>query len=61
VSTRATLILTDSLFAGCILIMTYGNEGFDKNPVFLNLLVIVAFASCIIRHINYYKLTKKIY
>ena len=37
------------------------NDGFGKNPLFLNFLVVVAFASCIIRHINYYKHTKKIY
>lgn len=58
---RTTLIITDSLFAVTVIIIAFGNGGFDKNPLFLNLLVVVAFASCIIRHINYYKLTKKIY
>jgi hypothetical protein len=56
-----TLIITDALFAITVIVIAYGNGGFSKNPLFLNLLVGVAFASCIIRHINYYKLTKKIY
>jgi hypothetical protein len=59
--TRNTLILTDSLFLVTVIIIQYGNGGFDKNPLFLNLLVVVALASCIIRHINYYKQTKRIY
>lgn len=56
-----SLIISDSLFAITVTTISYSNDGFNKNPVFLNLLVVVAFASCIIRHINYYKLTKKIY
>ena len=60
--TRGSLILTDSIFVITVVIIAYGNEGgFNKNPLILNLLVVVAFASCIIRHINYYRLTKKIY
>ena len=58
---RATLIVADGLLAVTVFVMAYGNGGLGKNPLFLNLLVVVAFASCIIRHINYYKLTKKIY
>jgi len=58
---RKSLIITDSLFAVTVTTIAYGNDGFNKNPLFLNFLVVVAFASCIIRHINYYKLTKKIY
>jgi hypothetical protein len=59
--TRSTLILTDSLFVVTIIMIHFGNGGFDKNPLILNLLIVVALATCIIRHINYYKLTKKIY
>jgi hypothetical protein len=58
---RKSLIITDSLFAATVTTIAYSNDGFNKNPLFLNFLVVVAFASCIIRHINYYKLTKKIY
>ena len=58
---RTILVLSDALFVGTMLVMELGNGGFDSNPVFLNLLVVVAFATCIIRHINYYKLTGRIY
>ena len=58
---RATLILTDSLFVITVIMIQYGNGGFDKNPLFLNFLVVVTFAVIIIRHINHYKQTKKIY
>jgi hypothetical protein len=60
VNMRSTLILADSLFILTIGTMQY-NGGLNKNPVALNLLVVVAFAACIIRHINYYKLTRRIY
>ena len=56
-----TLIITDILFAATVAMIALSNGGFDKNPLFLNALVVIAFASCIIRHINYYKQTKKIY
>ena len=56
-----TLIITDILFVITVIVMAYNNDGFDKNPLFLNALMVVAFASCIIRHINYYKQTKRIY
>jgi hypothetical protein len=56
-----TLIITDVLFVTTVIVIAYNNDGFDKNPLFLNALVVIAFACCIIRHINYYKQTKKIY
>jgi hypothetical protein len=59
--TRGTLILTDSLFVVAVIIIDYGNDGFNHNPLILNVLVVIAFASCIIRHINYYKHHKRIY
>jgi hypothetical protein len=55
------LLVTDLLFVLTVIVIAYNNDGFDKNPVLLNVLVGVAFASCIIRHINYYKHTKRIY
>jgi len=60
VNMRATLILADSLFVVTCLVMQY-NGGFKNNPVALNFLVVVAFAACIIRHINYYKVTRRIF
>jgi len=60
VNMRATLILADALFTATILVMQY-NGGLKNNPAALNFLVVVAFAACIIRHINYYKLTRRIF
>jgi hypothetical protein len=57
---RATLILADTLFVATVTVMNY-NGGLNKNPLFLNFLVVIAFLACIFRHINYYKLTKRIY
>ncbi len=59
--TGTVLIITDALFVVTVILIHYGNGGFDKNPVFLNFLFVVAFATCVIRHINYYKHTKRIY
>jgi hypothetical protein len=59
--TRTILILTDLLFAATIIVIRYTNEDFNDIPLFLKFLIVVAFASCIIRHINYYKHNKKIY
>ena len=59
--TRSILIISDVLFVVTVIIINLTNGGFDKNPIFLNVLILVALSSCIIRHINYYKLTKKIY
>ena len=59
--TRTILILTDSLFVVTVVVIQYTNEGFNEIPLFLKFLIVVAFASCIIRHINYYKHTKRIY
>jgi len=59
--TRTILIVTDTLFVITIAVIHYTNEDFNKVPLFLKFLIVVAFASCIIRHINYYKHTKRIY
>jgi hypothetical protein len=59
--TGKTLIVTDIALVAVATMINVGNGGFDKSPLFLNFLFVTAFAITIIRHINYYKLTKKIY
>jgi len=59
--TGTILIVTDTLLVATVIVINYTSGGFNQNPVFLNFLVVVAFASCIIRHINYYKHTKRFY
>jgi hypothetical protein len=54
------LIITDIAFA-IVLASIYQSNGLRDYPIILAPLIILAFATCIIRHINYYKLTKKIY
>jgi hypothetical protein len=60
VNIRATLIVADTLFVATVLVMHF-NGGLHSNPLFLNFLLMVALGTCILRHINYYKLTKRIY
>jgi hypothetical protein len=55
------LILGDALLVVTLIAIHFTGGGFNKTPVFLKFLVVIAFATCIIRHINYYKLTKRIY
>jgi hypothetical protein len=57
---RTTLVLTDLLFV-VVLIMIYNSNGLRTYPLLLAPLIIVAFATCVIRHINYYNMTKKIF
>ncbi|MDB5005270.1 MAG: hypothetical protein JWQ34_3495 [Mucilaginibacter sp.] len=53
---NANLIIGDSLFAlGLILVFVTG--GLKENSIILVPLLVVAFASCIVRHINYYNET----
>ena len=59
--TRSTLIISDLVLAATVGVMNFSIGGFSETPVFLKLLVIITFAVCIVRHINYYKLTKRIY
>ena len=58
---REMLIIADSLFVLTIITIHFVNGGLDKDPLFLNALVVIAFATCIIRHINHYKHTKRFY
>ena len=59
--TRTILIVSDFTLAVVITVMNFQDGGMQKNPLFVNFLVVAALATCIIRHINYYKITKKIY
>jgi len=56
----SNLILGDSLLV-FVLVMIQLTDGLKKHGIILAPLVIIAFATCVIRHINHYKLTKKIY
>ena len=58
--TRRTLILADTIFA-IVTILTYSNGELKKYPVVLAPFIIAAFATCVIRHVNYYNMTKRIY
>jgi hypothetical protein len=57
---RKTLILTDLVFV-IVLIMIYNTGGLKTYPVILAPFIIIAFATCVIRHVNYYNMTRKIY
>ena len=59
-TSRRNLMLADALFV-LAFAMVYSSNGLVDYPIILSPLLILAFATCIIRHINYYKLTKKIY
>jgi hypothetical protein len=57
---RKTLILADVVFV-VVMILIYNNGDLAKYPVILAPFVLVAFATCVIRHINYYNMTKRFY
>jgi len=54
------LILGDLIFV-ITSFMVRITGGLNKYPIILGPLLIIAFGTCIVRHINYYKLTRKIY
>ena len=54
------MIITDVVFV-LVLGLIYETHGLRDYPIILSPLIVLAFATCVIRHINYYKLTKKIY
>jgi hypothetical protein len=58
--TRTKLIYSDTMFVAICIIM-YTTDGFKKSMSLMAFLIIFIFAGCVIRHINYYKLNKKIY
>ena len=57
---RTTLVVTDIVFV-IVLIMVYNTDGLKTYPIILTPFILVAFATCVIRHINYYNMTKRIY
>jgi len=57
---KSNLILADSLFV-IVLTIIYYTGSLKDNSIILAPLIIMAFATCVLRHINYYKLNKKIY
>ncbi|MDR3694055.1 hypothetical protein [Mucilaginibacter sp.] len=59
--TGTTLIVSDTLLVVTVAVINLTNESFDQIPVFLKFLIIIAVASCIIRHINHYRHTKRLY
>jgi hypothetical protein len=58
--TRSTVILTDVILV-VVGATTYSNNDLHKYPVILVPLLVAAFATCIIRHVNYYHMTKRIF
>ena len=59
-TSKRNLLLADALFV-VALVMIYSTDGLRDYPIVLSPLLIIAFITCVIRHINYYKLTKRIY
>ena len=59
-TSKRNLLLADALFV-VALVMVYSTDGLKDYPIVLSPLLIIAFGTCVIRHINHYKLTKRIY
>ena len=57
---RTNLILADLMFV-LVSLMVYETDGLKKYPVILSPFLIIAFITCVVRHINYYNMTNKIY
>jgi hypothetical protein len=57
---NTNLVLADALFV-FVLVMINITDGFKKNMIILAPLIIIAFITCMVRHINYYKQTRRIY
>jgi len=55
-----SLIALDAFFV-LIVITIYLTDGFNEHPIMFKTLVSIAFATCVIRHINHYRITKRIY
>lgn len=56
---KTMLIITDLVFIAAIPLLFWGTGGKLSLP--LTFLLISAFVSCVVRHANYYKQTKRIY
>ena len=59
-TSKRNLLVADALFVVALL-MIYLTNGLRDYPIVLSPLLIIAFGTCVIRHINHYKLTKRIY
>jgi len=57
---NTNLVLGDILFAAALGLI-YATDGLKNNTIILMPLITIAFAACIVRHINYYKQTRRIY
>ena len=57
---RTTLILTDAVFV-IVLLVSYRNGDLQKYPVILVPFMLAALVTCVIRHVNHYHITKRIY
>lgn len=57
---RTNLIIADSLFV-LVSGMVYETDGLKTYPYILIPLTAAALGTCIIRHINYYHMTKRIF
>ncbi|MBS1533209.1 MAG: hypothetical protein JSU01_23115 [Bacteroidetes bacterium] len=58
--TRRNLILADVLFV--IVMLTIANTGdLKKYPLILAPLILAALTTCVIRHVHYYNMNRKIY
>lgn len=56
---KGNLILADALFV-FVLVIIYLNGSLKDNAIILVPLIIMAFTTCVMRHVNHYKLNKKI-
>ncbi|WP_295666783.1 hypothetical protein [uncultured Mucilaginibacter sp.] len=59
--TGTALVVSDTLLVVTVAVINLTNESIDQIPVFLKFLIIIAVASSIIRHINHYRHTKRLY
>ena len=57
---RTNLIISDVVFV-LTLVSIYKTDGLKTYPIILGPFIITAFATCVIRHISYYNMTKRIY
>jgi hypothetical protein len=57
---RQKLIYTDIILVAMCL-FAYATGGFQKNMLLMPTIIILVFVGCLKRHVNYYKLNKKIY
>jgi len=54
-------LLTDLLWAIALVLLVFGTDVFKTQILLMLLFILFVVAGYILRHMNYYKLTKKIY